>query len=46
MPRPIPRQIADKVKKLIDEITPYYEPEAIREFENILSTRKILKKIQ
>ena len=41
-PVPIPRSdlypkpIAAKVKKIIDEITPYYKPEAIREFQKNL----------
>ena len=34
MPRssPYPKPIGEKVKKLIDEITPYYKPEAISAF--------------
>ena len=35
MPRssPYPKPIAEKVKKLIDEITPHYKPEDISEFQ-------------
>ena len=33
---PYPKTIAEKVKKLIDEITPYYKPEAISAFNKIL----------
>ena len=39
---PLPRRVSEKVKKLIDEITPYYKPEAIREFQKILKDRKSL----
>lgn len=35
-----PKPVAEKVKKLIDEITPYYKPEAIREFQKFLSDKK------
>ena len=36
-PRPkAPKPIDMKVKRLIDEITPYYKPEAIKEFSKIL----------
>ena len=45
MPRsnPYPKPIAEKVKKLNDEITPYYKPEAIREFQKILRDEKSLR---
>ena len=33
---PFPKPIAEKVKKLIDEITLYYKPEAISAFDKIL----------
>ena len=32
LPRRVPKPIDKKVKKFIDEITPYYKPEAIEEF--------------
>ena len=38
---PYPKPIAEKVKKLIDEITPYYKPEAISAFNKILRDKKI-----
>ena len=41
--RIIRKPIPDKVKKLIDEITPYYKPEAIEEFNKILKDKKSLK---
>ena len=41
--RPQPKQISEKVKKLIDEITPYYKPEAISEFNKILKDEKSLR---
>ena len=41
----LPKPIDLKVKKLIDEITPYYKPEAIREFQNILRDKKSRKKL-
>ena len=34
--RPVPLPIAEKVKRLIEEITPYYKPEAISAFNKIL----------
>ena len=37
-----PRVIDKKVKKFIDEITPYYKPEAIEEFSKILKDKKSL----
>ena len=47
-PFPLPRSnayqktIAEKVKKkLIDEITPYYNPEAIEEFNRILEEKNL-----
>ena len=40
-PRPkAPKPIDMKVKRLIDEITPYYKPEAIEEFSKILQGEK------
>ena len=36
-----PKPIAEKVKKLIDEITPYYNPEAITAFNKILEDKKL-----
>ena len=40
-PRPrAPKPIDMKVKRLIDEITPYYKPEAIEEFSKILKGEK------
>ena len=39
MPR-YPKPIAEKVKKLIDEITPYYRPEAIRKFNLVKRQKK------
>ena len=38
-----PKPIAEKVKKLIDEITPYYKPEAISAFQNILRDKISLR---
>ena len=35
-----PKPIAKKVKELIDVITPYYRPEAIRKFEGELREKK------
>ena len=35
-----PRPISKKVEKVIGEITPYYKPEAIREFQKILCDKK------
>ena len=32
LPRRVPQPIDKKVKKFIDEITPYYKPEAIEKF--------------
>ena len=40
---PYPKPIAEKVKKLIDEITPYYKPEAISAFDKILRDKKSLR---
>ena len=40
---PYPKPIAEKVKKLIDEITPYYKPEAICAFNKILRDKKSLR---
>ena len=34
--RKIPTALQEKVKRLIDEITPYYRPETIREFRRLL----------
>ena len=43
-PRPkAPKPIDMKVKRLIDEITPYYKPEAIEEFSKILKDKKSLR---
>ena len=40
-PRPrAPKPIDMKVKRLIDEMTPYYKPEAIEEFNKILKGEK------
>ena len=41
--RVLPKPIDEKVKKLIDEITPYYKPEAIEEFSKILKDKKSLR---
>ena len=38
-----PKPIDMKVKRLIDEITPYYKPEAIEEFNKILKDKKSLR---
>ena len=35
-----PKPIEMKIKRLIDEITPYYKPEAIEEFNKILKGKK------
>ena len=40
---PYPKPIAEKVKELIDEITPYYRPEAIRKFDQELRDKKNLR---
>ena len=42
-PRLSPKPIDKKVKKLIDEITPYYKPEAIEAFNKILEDKKSLR---
>ena len=43
-PRPkAPKPIDMKVKRLIDEITPYYKPEAIEEFSKNLKDKKSLR---
>ena len=39
----LPKKVSEKVKKLIDEITPYYPPEAIRQFKKLL---KFIPKIE
>ena len=44
-PRVLPIKIKEKVKKLIDIITPYYKPDAIRKFEEMLSNAKNIMKI-
>ena len=41
--RPRPKPIDMKVKRLIDEITPYYKPESIEEFNKILKGEKSLR---
>ena len=38
-----PKPIDKKVKKLVDEITPYYKPEAIEAFNKILEDKKSLR---
>ena len=38
-----PKPIDMKLKRLIDEITPYYKPEAIEEFNRILKDKKSLR---
>ena len=43
LPRPIPKPIDKKVKKLIDEITPYYKPEAIEAFKKSLRVNPRVK---
>ena len=43
LPRTVPKPIDEKVKKLIDEITPYYKPEAIEAFNKILKDKKSLR---
>ena len=45
LPRRVPQPIDKKVKKFIDEITPYYKPEAIEEFNKILKDKKSLRVI-
>ena len=35
-PLPMPTALQKKVKRLVDEITPYYRPETIREFRRLL----------
>ena len=40
---PYPKPIAENVKKLIDEITPYYKPEAISAFNKIIRDKKSLR---
>ena len=40
---PYPKLIAEKVKTLIDEITPYYKPEAISACNKILRDKKSLR---
>ena len=40
---PIPKPLDEKVKKLIDEITPYYKPDAIESFNKILKDKKSLR---
>ena len=42
LPRYIPKVVAEKVKKLIDEIKPYYRPEAISKFVKELKISKSL----
>ena len=43
LPRRIPLPIDKKVKKFIDEITPYYKPEAIESFNKILKDTSSLR---
>ena len=43
--RPLPKSIDKKVKKLIDEITPYYKPEVIEAFNKILKDKNYLRVI-
>ena len=38
-----PKPIEMKIKRLIDEITPYYKPEAIEAFNKILNDKKSLR---
>ena len=46
VPLPRTRQLPiKKVKKLIDEITPYYKPEAIEAFNKILKDKKSLREM-
>ena len=40
---PLPKPIDEKVKKCIDEITPYHKPEAIEAFNKILKDKKNLR---
>ena len=40
---PIPKPIDERVQKVIDLITPFYKPEAIRTFQKKLSDRKSLR---
>ena len=42
---PLPRPVSEKVKRLIDEKTPYYKPEAISEFQKILRDPKSQREI-
>ena len=41
----LPKRIDNKVKKLIDEISPYYKPQAIEAFNKILEDKKSLSVI-
>ena len=43
LPRSIPKPIDEKVQKFIDEIAPYYRPEAIRKFAKELRDKKNLR---
>ena len=43
LPRYIPKKVDEKVKKVIDEITPYYRPEAIIKFNKALRDEKNLR---
>ena len=46
-PRPkAPKPIDMKVKRLIDEITPFYKPEAIEQFSKILKDKKSLRVVK
>ena len=40
IPRYIPKVVSEKVKKVIEEITPYFRPEAISKFAKELSDKK------
>ena len=43
---PRPRRLQPKVKKLIDEITPYYQPEAIVAFKRNLEDKRVYRKVK
>ena len=43
MPRAILKKIEPKFQKLIDQIRPYYHPEAIQDFKKFLSNPRLIK---
>jgi len=46
IPTQLPKKVSEKVKKPIDEITPYYDTEAINKFKENLKFIKIAEIIQ